>query len=105
MNALQIVAASAAIALGAWVQGGIGFGAALVAAPLLALVDTRFIPGPIAVATFLLNVLIIMRTDRSGFDQRVRWAMVGLLPGTVAAGATLAVLSTHGLSIAFAILV
>lgn len=102
---MQIAAATAAMALGSLVQGGVGFGAALIAAPLLALVDTRFIPGPIALATSLLNVALILRTDRSGYDHEVRWAMLGLVPGTIAAGATLSVLSAHALSITFAVLV
>src|SRR4051812_22468649 len=93
------------MALGAWVQGGIGFGSALVAAPLLALVDTRFVPGPVTVVTTLLNLFIIRASNAAAFDRDVRWALGGLVPGTIAAGVTLLALSARGLSLAFAVMV
>jgi hypothetical protein len=93
------------MALGAWVQGGIGFGSALVAAPLLALVDTRFVPGPITVATTVLNLFIIRSSQKEAFDRQVGWSLCGLVPGTIAAGVTLLVLSSDGLSIVFALMV
>ncbi len=105
MSPGQAIAATAAMALGSWVQGGVGFGSALVAAPLLALVDTRFVPGPITVVTTVLNLFIIRSSDDAAFDRQVRWAVGGLVPGTIAAGATLLVLSSEGLSIAFAFFV
>ena len=101
----QAGAASAAMALGAWVQGGVGFGSALVAAPLLVLVDASFVPGPITVVSTLLNLLIIRAADAAAFDREVRWSLAGLVPGTIAAGATLLALSSRGLSIAFGVLV
>ena len=39
-----------AMGLGALVQGTVGFGQSLVAAPLLLLIDTRLVPGPLTVA-------------------------------------------------------
>jgi uncharacterized membrane protein YfcA len=101
----QAIAASAAMALGSWVQGGVGFGSALVAAPLLALVDTRFVPGPITVVTTILNLFIIRSSEDAAFDPQVRWALGGLVPGTIAAGVTLLALSSRGLSITFALMV
>jgi hypothetical protein len=105
MSPAEAGAASAAMALGAWVQGGVGFGSALVAAPLLALVDTRFVPGPVTLVTTVLNLFIIRASDAAAFDREVRWALGGLLPGTIVAGATLLALSARGLSIAFALMV
>jgi len=93
------------MALGACVQGGVGFGSALIAAPLLALIDTSFVPGPITVATTVLNLFIIRAADAAAFDRAVRWSVAGLVPGTIAAGATLLVLSADGLSILFAVMV
>lgn len=105
VSAPQAVAATLAMALGAWVQGGIGFGSALVAAPLLALVDPRFVPGPITVVTTVLNLFVIRASDPDAYDPTIRWSLGGLVPGTVAAGATLVVLSARGLSITFALAV
>lgn len=105
VNPLQVFFAALAMAFGALVQGGVGFGGSLVAAPLLVLVDVRLVPGPIGVASLLLNLLIIRGAGQGRPDPAIRWAVAGVVPGTIVAGATLAVLSTRGLSIAFAILV
>jgi uncharacterized membrane protein YfcA len=93
------------MALGAWVQGGVGFGAALVTAPLLALIDTRFVPGSITVATTVLNLFIIRASQADTFDRQVRWSVGGLVPGTIAAGAILLALDPRGLGIAIAVMV
>ena len=105
VNPVQVFFAAAAMAFGALVQGGVGFGGSLVAAPLLVLVDVRLVPGPIGIASLVLNLLIIRRAADGPPDPQIRWAITGVVPGTIAAGATLAVLSTCGLSVAFAILV
>jgi len=105
VSPLQVFLAALAMAIGALVQGAVGFGGSLVGAPLLALVDVRLVPGPIGIASLVLNLLIVRGPDQGRPDPGIRWATAGLVPGTIAAGATLAVLSTRGLSIAFAILV
>jgi uncharacterized membrane protein YfcA len=105
VNPVQVFLAVLAMALGAFVQGGVGFGSSLVAAPLLALVDVRLVPGPIGIASLVLNLLIVRSVDAGHADPDIRWAIGGLVPGTIAASITLGVLSTRGLSVAFAILV
>jgi uncharacterized protein len=105
VHPLQVFFAALAMAFGALVQGAVGFGGSLVAAPLLALVDVRLVPGPIGVASLLLNALIIRSAGSGHADPEIRWAVAGLVPGTIAAAGTLAALSTRGLSVAFAILV
>src|SRR3954469_13304081 len=106
VSALGWVAAAAVMALGACVQGALGFGAALISAPLLVLISTDFVPVPITLATLTLNVALIWIFRRSEFvDRRVRGADAGLLPVAIAAGVALVVLSEKGLSIAFALLV
>lgn len=104
MHPWQLVLAAGAMGLGAFVQGGVGFGASLVAAPLLALIDVRFVPGPISVASLLLNVAMISAGSPGEADRGIRWAVVGSVPGTVVAGLALAALSADGLSITFAAL-
>jgi uncharacterized membrane protein YfcA len=48
----------------------------------------------------------MLTTRREGAAEHdIRWAMVGLVPGTIVAGLTLAVLPEHGLSIAVSLLV
>jgi uncharacterized membrane protein YfcA len=105
MSVPTIALAALAMGAGSCVQGAVGFGAALVAAPLLVLVDERFVPGPITVASLVLNVVLIATRSDVIVDHRIRWAIGGLLPGTIAGGLVLAVLSADGLSIAFAVIV
>ena len=60
MTLLQWVLASAAVGAGACIQGSIGFGLNLVAAPVLLMVDTTLVPGP---AIFLGLVLFIVNPE------------------------------------------
>lgn len=66
---------------GAAVQGSLGFGINLVAAPLLELIEPRFVPVPLLLAGLASSALIAGR-ERGGWDKRgLGWALVGLLPG------------------------
>jgi uncharacterized membrane protein YfcA len=96
--------ASLIMAAGACVQGAVGFGSNIVAAPLLVLVDPVFVPGPISIASATLNLLILRRREGRP-DPGIRWALVGLGPGTVVAAFTLAALPADALSILFAVIV
>ena len=53
----EAVLAALIFGLGAAVQGAVGFGANLVAAPLLVLLGEGFVPGPVIVASGVLNLL------------------------------------------------
>jgi uncharacterized membrane protein YfcA len=106
MSAGGLVLAALVMALGACVQGAVGFGASLISAPLLVLIDSDLVPGPITLASLVLNVvLIVMVRDDHAIDRKVHYAMVGLVPGALVAGAALSVLDASGLAVAFALLV
>jgi len=107
VSPFRVLLASATMGLGAGVQGLIGFGANLIAAPLLVLIDPRFAPGPVNLASALLNILLVLRARRAHLpsDPLVRFGMIGEVPGTILAGVVLSVLAARGLSIAFAALV
>jgi uncharacterized membrane protein YfcA len=95
----QLALAFLAMALGALVQGTVGFGQALVAAPLLLLIDTRLVPGPITVAGVCLNLVMLTR-DRDHADRGgLRWSITGLVPGTMLGAVALAALSGHWLAV------
>lgn len=105
MPALDAVLAAVVMAAGCALQGAVGFGANLVAAPLLLLLDDRFVPGPTIVATGVLNLLVIRREGASRVDPTVRTAIAGQVVGTLGAGAVLAVIADRPLSLLFAGLV
>jgi len=90
---------------GCALQGAVGFGANLVAAPLLLLIDDRFIPGPTIVATGVLNLLVIRREGTSRVDPTIGTAIVGQVVGTLGAGVVLALIADDVLSLLFAVLV
>lgn len=82
MTSIELVAASAIVALGAILQGSVGFGLGMLAAPLLVLIDPAFVPAPLLAAALSLTLLIAFR-ERRGIDFRgIGWALVGRLPGT-----------------------
>lgn len=100
MSPFEIVAAVVVMAVGAAVQGGVGFGMNVVAAPILIQIDPDLVPGPLLAAS-LANTLLIALRDRSGIDRSaLSWALVGRVPGA-ALGAFLLVevFSQWGLSV------
>lgn len=101
----QLVVATIVMAAGAALQGAVGFGAALVAAPLLVLVDPGLVPGPITIAGIALGVLAVRR-ERSHVDlPSLRWSLAGLLPGTLLAGWALRIVSDRALAVGVGVLV
>ena len=100
MSPFEIAAAVVVMAVGAAVQGGVGFGMNVVAAPILIQIDPDLVPGPLLAAS-LANTLLIAFRDRSGIDRSaLSWALLGRLPGA-ALGAFLLVevFSEWGLSV------
>jgi hypothetical protein len=88
----MIVAAAAAL------QAGTGMGMALLAAPLLLLVDRSLVPGPMLCATMVLSIAVVWR-EWSAIDRNIlRVAFVGLAIGCVIGAIVLAVLT--GLNLA-----
>ncbi|MEM7411215.1 MAG: TSUP family transporter [Myxococcota bacterium] len=74
------------IAFASALQASIGFGLALVAAPLLALVDRAYVPGPILCAGLFLGAIMTVR-ERNEIDLGgVGWAALGRFLGIVPAG-------------------
>jgi hypothetical protein len=105
MTVLDIGIAVLVMAAGALLQGAVGFGSNLIAAPLLLLVDERFVPVSVIVASLVLNVLMIRREGVAELDRAIDVALIGLVPGSLVAGLVLASLPERGLSLLFAAIV
>lgn len=101
MTLPAFMVATAVIAAGAVLQGTIGFGLALLAAPLLHLVDARLVPGPLMVSSGMLTVLMARREWHAVQGRDLGWSLTGRVAGTVAAVAVLSVLSARGMDILF----
>jgi uncharacterized membrane protein YfcA len=86
---------------GAALQGAVGFGMGLLAVPLLILIEPDFVPGPLLLAAFFLNVLVSIRERESVDFSSIKWVIGGRLLGTVVAAAVLTVLPKSLLSLLF----
>jgi uncharacterized membrane protein YfcA len=101
----QAVLAAVIVAVGAAVQGAVGFGANLVAAPLLVLIYPGLVPGPITVAALALNTLIATRERAHADVRELRIASIALVPGTIAGAAALAATDDRSLGLLLAAIV
>lgn len=105
MTSLELAVASAVVGIGAVVQGSVGFGLNVIAAPILLLIDPALVPGPTLVIALALTVLIAYR-ERAAVDLRgLRWAFVGRIPGSIAGALAVAWLSERSLALVFAVMV
>lgn len=86
-------------------QGSIGFGMGMLAAPFIALVDASLLPVlVITLAMVVTSIVAVM--DHASLDLRgAGWALVGRVPGTMAGAGLLTVMSAAALSWAVAAVV
>jgi len=99
VDPLAALAACGVVAVGSAVQGAAGFGVALIAAPVLVLLDPTYVPAPLLVAALLLTLLMTWRDRRSIHMAGLRWSVVGRIPGTLLAMVVLSVASAEALSL------
>jgi uncharacterized membrane protein YfcA len=90
---------------GSLLQGSIGFGLAVVAAPILLLIDPRFVPAPMMLAAVFLVILIAFRDRRDVIVHDVALATVGRVIGTLPAAYALSKLSADVYEFVFAVLI
>lgn len=89
-----LAAAVAATAVGATVQGSIGFGMNLVSVPVLALVLPKALPVTVIVLGLLIS-LAMVRHERHAIDLvGVGWMTAGCIPGTIVGAWIVATVTT-----------
>jgi len=104
VSVLELLLAAAILAVGGAIQGSLGFGSMIVAAPLLVLIDPDLIPAPGLIAASVLVVLIAWR-DRDAIDTAgVGWTVAGRIPGTLLGGAAVAAFSQTALEVMFGVM-
>ena len=97
----DVLAASLTVLVGSTLQGATGLGMGLLAAPILMLIDPRFVPGPILLLTLVLTTFLMRREGHAIDLQGLRWAVAGRITGTGGAAAVLAVAPAGPLAIVF----
>ncbi|MBN2623863.1 MAG: sulfite exporter TauE/SafE family protein [Acidimicrobiales bacterium] len=87
------------VAVGAAVQGAVGFGANLLAAPVLAVVEPQALPATLMLLILPLAVAMGRREPHGVDWWAVGWLMAGRLPGTLAGALVVAVVAADTLSV------
>jgi uncharacterized membrane protein YfcA len=82
LTPIKLLAACAVMAIGCALQGSAGFGSALVAAPILTLIDPLLVPGPLLFCALVLTVLMSYRERQAMDVSGLKWGILGRLPGT-----------------------
>lgn len=90
LTPLQMCLAGCIILAGTIVQGSVGFGLGLVAAPILTLINPMLVPGPILLLGLLLAMLMSVRERRAMDVTGLKWGLVGRLVGSAVAAAVVA---------------
>ena len=101
MSWTEIAVVSVTVLVGSTMQGSIGFGMGLLASPILMLVDPRFVPAPVLLATLFLTSLLVVR-ERRGIDfSGLGWAVAGRFIGTGLAVTVLVALPEDRMTLLF----
>jgi uncharacterized membrane protein YfcA len=91
--------------LGATLQGSIGLGLGFVTVPLLAIIDPRYLPGPLIMAALLLTLLLAFREHESIQLKGISWVLAGRVIGTFLGIQLLVLIPQQYLSLTFAVMV
>jgi uncharacterized protein len=98
LSAAELAVALTAVLAGAFVQGTVGFGVNILAAPVMALVEPDALPAVLILAALPLATGMLVREhghiDRDG----LRWLLVGRLPGTALGALVVATLPPDDLA-------
>ncbi|GAA3128609.1 sulfite exporter TauE/SafE family protein [Planomonospora alba] len=70
--------------VGALVQGAVGFGLALVAAPVVMILDPGLMPGSLQLVSAVLPLFTLAKEWRHVDWRGISWALLGRLPGMLA---------------------
>lgn len=76
-----LLLASIIIFFGALTQSLIGFGLAVVASPLLYIVDPQLVPAPVIFMGFSISLLTLLRERRALEFNGLQYALLGRIPG------------------------
>jgi uncharacterized membrane protein YfcA len=102
MSILGFCTVAGAVMLASCLQASIGFGIGMLAAPVIALVDPRLIPGTLIMVATLVTLIVAVR-EREDIDLHgTGWALVGRVPGTIAGALLLAMLPEKALTVMLA---
>jgi uncharacterized membrane protein YfcA len=101
----HLVIALVMVTIASAIQGAIGFGLAVISAPLLLMLDPIFLPGPMLIAGMLLTMLVAFRDRDHAVWPEVAVGSVGRSVGTLPAAIALRLMSAEAYDMLFAVAV
>lgn len=105
VEAGAVLVVAGVLVLGAAVQGLVGLGLGLVAAPVVTMVDPTLMPGLMLVLAALLPLLTLLGSHDEIDWRGLAWVLPARVPGTVLGVLFLALFSDRALGIAVAVMV
>lgn len=89
----------------ACLQGSVGFGLGMVAAPVIAIIDPSLLPASLILLSVLLTLIITVREHQHLDIRGVGWALAGRIPGSIVGAWLVIALPPEGLVwlVAFAV--
>jgi uncharacterized membrane protein YfcA len=95
----EIFAAMLIIFVGSYVQSSIGFGLAIISAPVLFFIDPMYVPAPITISALTLSIANAAKYRHAVSFTDLRFAILGRVPGTVVGGLLLIWMDVQGLAL------
>jgi uncharacterized protein len=105
VSVAAFIVLSLVIMLASCLQGSIGFGIGLVAAPVVTLIDPSLLPGMLIMLAFVLCLVVAVKERASINLHGTGWALLGRVPGTVAGGYLVSVLPDRWLALLLGVVV
>jgi uncharacterized protein len=99
LTAAELAVATAAVGIGALVQGSLGFGSNLVAVPVLALLNPETLPATLTLVVFPMTLVMVAREHHAVDRRGVTWITIGRIPGTALGAWIVAVVSESTLAV------
>lgn len=90
---------SAVVVLAGCLQGSIGFGMGMVAAPVVAIIEPDLLPGMLIMLAMVLTLVVALRERADVNLHGARWALAGRVPGTIAGAWLVATLPPRWLAL------
>ena len=99
MSPIEYGAVFLVMAVAAGLQGGVGFGMNVLAAPVAALVEPRLVPGPLVFGALTLTLLMARRELAHVEWRGLGWFTLGRVPGSTAGALFLAALPLRAVAL------
>lgn len=98
VSGAELAACLLIVAVGAFVQGSVGFGINLIVVPVIAVLVPDAIPGAVVLLSLPLTITMLVREHHHVDRRGVAWVMVGRLPGAVIGAAVVVLVATDVLT-------